>query len=358
MSVLTSSFGALSGGQPVTRYTIVNRGGARASFLDYGATWQEMLVPDRTGQMTDVVLGYDTAAEYAKNSMYFGATIGRVANRIKGAGFTLEGHDYRLAANDGGSCIHGGTSGFDKAMWNAKTEEQSVIFSRFSPDGEEGFPGDLSVMVSFTLYDDNTLSIRYFAVSSKTTVLNLTNHAYFHLGGQGSGPVTAHTLMIDADQFTRTGPDIVPTGEIVPVRSGPLDFTVPKPIGRDIDACVEQMDTARGYDHNFVLNHPEGGVERFARTFDPASGIAMEAYTDQPGVQLYTPASLGGMCGKQGAVYGDRPAFCLETQHFPDAMAHPDFPSIVLLAGDIFTSETFYRFSAEASRAAVDESAV
>lgn len=347
MSVSISEFGKLPSGEAVLRYTITNASGAHASFLGYGATWQTMFVPNRRGEFVDVVLGYDTLEEYQKYTMFLGAVVGRVANRIKGARFTLNGAEYRLAANNNGNCLHGGNAGFDKKVWKAETDGDSVIFSLTSPDGDENFPGSLSAVVIYSLSEDDALSIQYLVNTDADTIQNLTNHAYFNLAGQGGGSIRDQVLSIDADRFTRFDETIVPTGEIAPVFGTPLDFTRPKPIGRDLDAKSDGMDYAGGYDHNFVLNHKKGGLERVATASDPAGGVAMDVYTDQPGVQLFTAPDFSHMVGKGGVRYGARPAFCLETQHFANAMEHPNFPSIVLRAGEVFSSETIYRFRVE-----------
>ena len=345
MSVTKAPFGRMPDGEEIFVYTITNASGASCSLLDYGATWRSMLVPNRSGVLTDVVLGFETLEEYRKQEWYIGATIGRVANRIGGARFTLNGEEYSLFANDSGNCSHGGNIGFDKRRWKAAVEEQTVVFSRFSPDGEEGFPGNLSAMVAYTLTEDNALSIRYFAVSDRDTLCSLTNHAYFNLAGQGSGSVLDQTLFIDADRFTCIDPTILPTGEIKFVEGTPLDFRAAKPIGRDVASHEFLMDAALGYDHNFVLNHPQGGLECVARAFDPAGGIKLDVLTDQPGIQLFTPYDMCGLSGKVGAVYHGRAGFCLETQHFANAMRNPHFPSIVLKAGDLYTTETVFRFT-------------
>ena len=347
MSVSVSEFGRLPSGEAVLRYTITNQHGASASILNYGATWQSMFVPNRKGEMVDVVLGYDTIEDYQKNYMYLGATIGRVANRIKNARFTLGGVEYKLAANNGPSCLHGGLVGFDKRIWQAQIDGDSVFFSLTSPDGEEGFPGTLSAVVIYALDEENALSIQYLINSDQDTIQNMTNHAYFNLAGQGQGNVLGQLLQIHADKFTRIDSTTVPTGEIVPVFGTPLDFTKAKPIGQGIDAKVEQIDTAGGFDHNFVLNRKTNGVEKIATAVDPVGGVAMDVYTDQPGVQLFTAPDFSYMTGKGGVQYGPRPSFCLETQHFADALNHPNFPSIVLHAGEVFSSETIYRFRVE-----------
>ena len=345
MSVSISEFGRLPSGEAVLRYTITNPSGASVSLLNYGATWQTMFVPNKKGELVDVVLGYDTIDGYLSNHMYLGATIGRVANRINHARFSLNGVEYRLAANNGDACLHGGIVGFDKKIWQAQIDGDTVIFSLNSPDGDEGFPGALSVVVMYSLSEDNALSIQYLINTDSDTIQNMTNHAYFNLAGKGT--VLDQVLQIDAKQCTRIDKDVTPTGEISPVFGTPLDFTKPKPIGRDIATKGELVDVIGGFDHNFVLDHPKGGVERIASVVDPVGGIAMDVYTDQPGVQLFTPPDFTGMLGKGGAQYGPRPAFCLETQHFASAMDFSHFPSIVLHAGEIFSSETIYRFRVE-----------
>ncbi len=346
MSVTVTEIGRMPSGEAVIRYTITNKNGASASFLNYGATWQTMFVPNRKGELVDVVLGYDTVEEYQKNYMYLGCTVGRVANRIKDARFTLNGTEYKLPVNNGDACLHGGNVGFDKKIWQAQIDGDAVFFSLTSPDGDEGFPGTLSVVVIYTLDDENALSIRYLLNSDADTIQNMTNHAYFNLAGQQSS-VLEQTLWINASRTTRIDKDVLPTGEIVPVRGTPLDFTKAKPIGRDIKGKGEMVDVIGGYDHNFVIDRKGSEVEKIATAIDPVGGIAMDVYTDQPGVQLFTPPDFTYMTGKNGVQYGIYPAFCLETQHFADAMNHPEFPSIVLHAGEVFSSETVYHFRVE-----------
>ena len=347
MSVSVSEFGKLPSGEAVLRYTITNTSGASVSLLNYGAIWQTMFVPNRKGERVDVVLGYDTVEDYLKNHMYLGATIGRVANRIKHARFSLNGKEYVLAANLNGNCLHGGVVGFDKKVWKAEIDGDSVIFTLTSPDGDEHFPGELTVAVIYSLSEENALSIRYLLNSDADTIQNMTNHAYFNLAGQGAGNVLEQTLWIDADRSTRISSDVLPTGEIAYVFGTPLDFTKPKPIGQDIAAKAELIDVIGGFDHNFVLNHQQGELAHIATVVDPKGGVAMDVYTDQPGIQLFTPPDFTYMTGKSGVQYGKYPAFCLETQHFANAMDHPHFPSIVLRAGEVFSSETVYAFRVE-----------
>ena len=346
MSVSVSEFGRLPSGEAVSLYTITKPSGASAALLDYGATWQKMLVPNRSGELVDVVLGYDTIEGYLENKMYLGATVGRVANRIKNARFSLNGTEYKLAANDGDACLHGGIAGFDKKIWQAQIDDDSVIFTLTSPDRDEGFPGELSVVVVYSLGDDNALSIRYLLNTDRDTIHNMTNHAYFNLAGHTGGTILEQTLQVDADRFTRITEEILPTGEFAPVDGTPIDFRKAKPLGQDIDADAELVHTIGGFDHNFVLNHSKGGVELAATAADPIGGVVMDVYTDQPGVQLFTPIDFSYMTGKGGEKYGPHPAFCLETQHFGNSMDNPQFPSIVLRAGEVFSSETIYHFKA------------
>lgn len=347
MSVSVSEIGKLPSGEAVLRYTITNASGANASLLNYGAIWQTMFVPNRNGELVDVVLGYDTVEDYQKNHMYLGATVGRVANRIKHARFALNGKEYALTANLNGHCLHGGVVGFDKKIWKAEVDGDSVVFTLTSPDGDEHFPGELSVAVIYSLSEDNALSIRYLLNSDADTIQNMTNHAYFNLAGQGTESVLEQTLWIDANRSTQIDREVLPTGEIISVFGTPLDFTKPKPIGKDIAAKAELIDAIGGFDHNFVLNHKEGELAKIATAIDPKGGVAMDVYTDQPGVQLFTPPDFTYMTGKNGVRYGKYPAFCLETQHFANAMDNPGFPSIVLRAGEVFSSETVYQFRVE-----------
>ena len=344
MSVTKTRFGTMPSGEEVVLFTLANPSGASCSLLSYGATWRSMTVPNRANEPVDVVLGFDTLEEYTSQEWYIGATIGRVANRIGGAQFVLNDNIYHLCPNDCGNCSHGGKVGFDKRVWRAIAQENTVLFFLESPDGEENFPGTLRVSVRYTLREDNALIIRYHAISSQDTLCNLTNHAYFNLAGQGAGNVLGQLLRIDAEAFTRIDANMLPTGEIARVAGTPLDFRAFKPIGRDIDADCERMREAQGYDHNFVLRRHGKGVELVAEAYDPIGGIALDVLTDQPGVQLFTPFNLYGIAGKSGATYGARAGFCLETQHFANATQHAHFPSIVLHAGELYSSETIYHF--------------
>ncbi len=343
MSVTKRFFGTLSTGEAVHCYTLSN-GWVSVSALDYGCTLQSILVPDREEKLVDVVLGYDTALAYEQGSSSFGAFVGRYANRIAHSRFPLNGRMICLKPNEGENHLHGVLG---KCLYEAETGETFVTFRRRSPSGEEGYPGALDIAVTYTLGQDNALRLDYQVRSDADTVLNLTNHSYFNLSGHDSGSIGAQILRLNASRFTPLGPGSIPTGELRAVAGTPFDFRAPKPLGRDIDADDEQIQTGSGYDHNFVLDAP--GLEQpFAVAECGRTGIRMECYTTQPGVQLYTgnflleDAALGQ--GKGGARYGNREAFCLETQHFPDAPNKPEFPSTLLKAGELYHEVTVYRF--------------
>ncbi len=342
MSISTFSFGQLSDGTEVTAYRIENRAGASVTLIDYGAAIQSLKVPDRHENLTDVVLGYDTAAEYEANDGFLGATIGRVGNRIGGASFYLNGTVYPLAKNDNENCLHGGVRGFDKYVWEGRFTPMgdSVTFTRVSPDGEEGFPGNLTVSVTFTLTEDNALRIRYDADTDQDTLVSLTNHAYFNLEGRGS--VLEHLLTINADRFCENDPFCLPTGKLLQVESTPFDFRNEKTIGHDLYADDVQLKNGGGYDHCYVLSGRHAAVLT-AR----GSGIRMQVFTDMPGMQLYSSNFLGPRPCHGGEVFGLRSSVALETQLFPNAMNCYAFPSPVLRAGKHMTSETIYAFDCE-----------
>ena len=341
-------FGAMPDGTPITLYTLTNEKGLEARVMNYGAILVSLKVPDRDGHSADVTLGFDSLDPYFKQSPYFGATVGRYANRIGKARFTLNGVEYKLPANNGVNCLHGGLRGFDKHVWKeVAASGDSVRLAYESADGEEGFPGKLDTRVTYTITPANELRLDYHAVAAQDTVLNLTNHSYFNLKGEGSGTILDHRIQIMADRFTPTGPDQIPTGALSPVAGTPLDFRTPQLIGARIDADDENIRYGKGYDHNYVINGAAGKLRICARVEDPGSGRVMEVLTDQPGVQFYTGNNLDGTIhGKGGKVYPTRSAFCLETQHFPDSPNEPKFPSTVLRAGRTFTSTTIYRFPA------------
>jgi aldose 1-epimerase len=337
-------------GTPVKLFTLTNSKGMVAKITTYGAIVTELRVPDRNGKIDDVVLGFDNLDQYLKGHPYFGAVAGRVANRIAKGKFTLDGKDYTLAINNGPNHLHGGLKGFDKVVWQAKQVEinstHALQLKYLSKDGEEGYPGNLEVTVTYTLTDENELRIDYSATTDKSTPVNLTNHSYFNLAG--SGDIGRHELMINADRYTVTDDTLIPTGEIVPVKGTPLDFTRPTPIGARIN---EIKRTPPGYDDNFVLNSGGKSLALAAQVYEPTSGRVMEVSTTEPGVQFYSGNFLDGtLTGKNGVVYKQHTGFCLETQHFPDSINHPNFPSPILRPGKTFKSTTVYKFGARGAR--------
>ncbi len=335
------AFGKLSGGELVTAYRISNRTGMQAVILDYGCIVQSLTVPNREGGETDVVLGYDSAAEYEAHGGFFGAAIGRVGNRIGGSAFTLDGETYRLPANEGGNHLHGGAQGFDRRLWSAECRGEKLVFSRTSPDGEEGYPGALAVQITYELLDGNALRIRYDAKTDRATPVNLTNHSYFNL--HGGGDVLGHTLQLNAGAYTEIDEQWIPTGRLLPVAGTPMDFRQPKEIGRDLHADFEQLRLAGGYDHNYVL----GGADYAARLYGPDSGILMTVETTEPGVQVYSGNSITPRRGKNGAALTIHSGVCLETQNFPDAVHHSDFPCPILRPDSRFHSTTTFTFSVQ-----------
>ena len=331
MAISKRHFGTLPDGAPVYAWTLVNNRGLQAEVLDYGVIIRSVTVPDRKGRPVDVVLGFDALEDYLTDRSYLGATIGRCANRIKDASFTLDGKTYALSTTFGPYHLHGGKVGFNKRLWTAVQVDETVVFSRTSADGEEGYPGNLHVQVTVSWQGDS-LVLQYEARTDQTTVVNFTNHSYFNLNGAGNGNVHRHLLQINADQYTPTGPDGFPTGEMAPVEGTAMDFRTAKPIGRDLKFFG-------GYDTNFVLkDHP------VARAVGDKTGITMVTNTDQPGMQLYTAPPMIGRRGKDGKKYGHHGAFCLETQHHPDSIHHPQWPTCILQPGETFRSFTSYTF--------------
>lgn len=347
-------FGKTPDGHEVSLYTLSNKSGMQVSITNYGGTITSIKVPDRNKHFDDVVLGFDTLDGYTSpsNKSYFGATIGRYANRIAHGTFTLDGKTYHVPTNEGTNALHGGTVGFNKRVWTAKEfstgHGQALELHYLSPDGEMGFPGDLSVTVRFSLNDQNELRIEYIATTDKPTVLNLTNHSYFNLSGQGNGTILHDKVTLAADNFTPVNKNLIPTGEIKSVVGTPFDFLKPMVIGARIHDDNEQLKLAKGYDHNWVLNNKGQSIALAAKVEDPQSGRVLEVLTNQPGIQFYTGNQLDGTThGKGGKVYPQFGALCLETQHFPDSPNHPDFPSTVLRPGQKFDRTTIFRFSTE-----------
>jgi aldose 1-epimerase len=342
-----SDFGTTHDGESVEMYTLVNRNGLRARVMTYGATLTELHVPDRNGRLADVVLGFSKFEPYLKGHPFFGSTAGRYANRIGKARFTLNSKVYSLAANNGPNCLHGGLKGFDKRVWKARDVSTSagaaVEFSYNSPDGEEGFPGNLNILVTYTLTHADELRIDYQATTDKDTVVNLTNHSYFNLAGEGELDVLGHILKLNADRYTPVDETSIPIGEIVPVRASVMDFTSPIPIGARWN---DLKGTPGGYDHNYVINQIHADeLTLAADVSEPGSGRRMRIYTTEPGVQLYTGNFLDGtLTGKSGRSYMKNAGFCLETQHYPDSPNKPQFPSTVLKPGDVYRTTTIHKF--------------
>ena len=351
MKVTSEPWGKTKAGQAVSLFTLSN-GSIETKITNYGGIIVRLQVPDKAGKVADVVLGKDTLADYEAGHPFFGTITGRYANRIAGASFKLDGVEYKIGkAGNGAHTLHGGVSGFDKKVWGAEAATRDdavgVVMTYTSADGEEGYPGELKTKVSYWLSKDNTLRIDYEAVTSKPTVVNLTNHSYFNLGGYDSGTILGHGLQIHADRYTVTNKDLIPTGEIASLNGTPLDFSKSQPIGDRIDADFEALRFGLGYDHNYILSSTETGLKPCARVRDPKSGRVMEVRTTCPAVQLYTANHMKDVKGKDDATYPFRAAFCLETQHYPDSPNHDNFPSTVLRPGETYRQSTTFTFSAE-----------
>jgi aldose 1-epimerase len=347
-------YGTTQDGRSVDIYTLTNTHGLRVRFLSYGGVISEIHTPDRTGRLDNIVLGLGNLHDYETISAHYGAITGRYANRIAGAQFTLNGQTYHLIANNGANSIHGGPNALDKQVWDvAQTQIANGVaatLSYVSKDGDQGFPGTLTMHVTYTLSDDNALRIDYVVSTDKDTVINFTNHSYFNLAGNGSGSVEDQMLLVNADKYTPfRGPDAIPTGEIASVEGTPLDFRQMTPIGARLRSSFQQMIYARGYDHNFVVNRRPGDELSFAaRGYDPRSGRVIDCLTTEPGVQVYTSNGLNGsVVGSSGTAYRQTEAFTLETQHFADSPNQPNFPSTVLKPGQDYRSSTIYRFATD-----------
>jgi aldose 1-epimerase len=343
--VTKSVFGNTPDGAKVEIYTL-EEGAIKARIMTYGARLVSLEVPDRSGKVADIVLGYDNLAGYTDNKeAYFGAIVGRYGNRIAHATFSLDGKRYQLPANDGVNTLHGGIIGFNKLVWQGHEIPHGVELTVVSKDGDQGFPGTLTARVRYTL-EANALKIEYFATTDKDTVLNLTNHSYFNLAGEGQGDILKHVVMIPADRYTPVDSGLIPTGELAPVAGTPLDFHQATAIGARINDDNEQLKLGRGYDHNYVLNEKIGTLQEAARVTEPTTGRVLTVETTQPGVQFYSGNFLDGtLHGKQGHVYGLRTGFCLETQHFPDSPNHPKFPTSELKPGQTYHEVTVFKFS-------------
>ena len=341
MKIRKKTFGVLSSGKKVSLFTVSNNN-MSFSVTNYGCIITSIIVPSVYGKKDDIALGYSTLEGYTKNGPFLGALVGRYANRISGAAFHLGGETYRLTANDNGNCLHGGKPGYHKMVWKASSfsniHETGIMFRRTSPAGEQGFPGNLDLRVSYSLTADNDIIIRYSAKTDEPTPVNLTNHTYFNLGGQDSGSVLDHQVQLFADRYVPVDAHCIPSGEICDVAGTPFDFRSPKAIGKDIAA------TGNGYDHNWEINRAGDALNPVAGVFEPVSGRAMTVYSTQPGVQFYTGKSLNDEIGKDGEIYGRNAGFCLETQHFPDSPNRKEFPDSILLPGDEYRHQTVWHF--------------
>lgn len=355
-SLTITPFGRLSDGREASVYSLVNDRGMRVDLTNYGAIVVRLMTPDRTGRIDDVVLGYNQLDDYLKATPYFGAIVGRYGNRIAAGKFSLDGQVYSLATNNtpaGIPChLHGGTVGFDKVLWQAepflKENNPGVVFRYRSRDGEEGYPGNLEVAVTYTLTKDNALRIDYHATTDRATPVNLTHHSYFNLRGEGTGDIMGHVLTIRATRTTPVNAGLIPTGQFAPVAGTPFDFTTPRAIGERVNADDEQIRFGGGYDHNWVLDQSGGEPALAAAVFEPVSGRTMEVWTGEPGLQFYSGNFLDGTnVGKSGRAYQHRTGFCLETQHFPDSPNQPAFPTTILRPDQTYSSTTIYKFGAK-----------
>ena len=345
-SLAASEFGSVDG-QAVKLFTLTNNSGAEVAIAEYGGIVVSLKVPDRDGNLGDVVLGFEDLDSYIADTPYFGAITGRYANRIAGGRFEIDGIAYELPVNNGPNSLHGGIKGFDKVIWHGEATESGdgVTFTYVSADGEEGYPGTLESKVTYSWTDGNELRIDYVASTDKPTVVNLTNHSYFNLKDGGASPILDHELMISADSYTPVDATSIPTGEIAPLTGTPLDFREPTAIGARIDDETEQLTFGSGYDHNYVLNAAPEGLTHAATVFEADSGRAMDVLTSEPGVQFYSGNFLDGhLVGKGGTAYEHRAGLCLETQHFPDSPNHAEFPSTILRPGEAYSTTTVYRF--------------
>lgn len=352
-TITHAPFGQMPDGRPVEIYTLRNARGAEARIMTYGGIVQSLSVPDKNGNFADVVLGYDHLQGYLVKNPYFGALVGRYANRIAAGKFTLEGQAYTVTTNNGGNALHGGRVGFDKVLWQVEQaavgpEGAEIQLSYLSKDGEEGFPGNLKVHARYVFTDRNELKLEFSATTDRATVINLSHHSYFNLAGQGSGDVLGHVVTIYSDTITPLGTNQIPTGEFAKVAGTPFDFRQPTAIGARINVPDPALQQARGYDHNWVINKPLGQFGLLARVVEPGSRRVLEVWSDEPGLQFYTGNFLNNtITGKSGAVYQQHAGLCLEPQHYPDSPNKPQFPPVVLQPGQTFRSTIVYKFGAQ-----------
>ena len=345
-SIQQARFGTLPSGEQVSVFTLTNAAGMTVKILDFGGIITEIHVPDRDGVFGDVALGFDTLEPYLTDSPYFGALIGRYGNRIAGGRFTLDGQDYALPVNNGKNHLHGGVPGFDRVQWQSRIDGDALVLRYHSADGEQGYPGNLDVTVRYSLDEDNELAVHFNAVTDRATPVNLTQHSYFNLAGGGS--ILDHRIAIDAGHFIAIDADLIPDGAPAPVDGTPFDFRSARAIGEQIGADDEQLHHGGGYDHCFVLNKPlENAMRRAARVVDPGSGRVLELVTQEPGVQFYSGNFLDGSLTGKGQAYGHRSGFALEPQHFPDSPNQPAFPNTILRPGEVYETESRFRFSVE-----------
>ena len=345
MAVEKSFFGKYPDGRDITLYTITNGRGMQAAVTDIGAALVKLLVPDAQGGLTDVVLGFARGEDYLDNDSFVGVVIGPSANRIGNASFQVDGVTYHVDANDGPNNLHSDKGkAYHKWLWNTEISDNSVTFFLEDSDGNMGFPGNKKVSVTYTLDEENALTLHYHGASDKRTILNLTNHTYFNLDGHDSGSMEDHELCLAAEKYTPAGPGSIPTGQFAPVAGTPMDFTTPKKVGRDINADTEQLRIGGGYDHNWVIDGWDGTLRHFATVKAPKSGRVMKAYTTLPGVQFYAGNFIDTQAGKDGVTYGVRMGLCLETQYFPDSANHPEFPSNIFGGDREYDSVTVYKF--------------
>jgi len=347
--ITQAPYGRLANGQAITEFTLANANGLVAKIIDFGGIITELHAPDREGRFADVVLGLDTLTAYEGENPYFGALIGRYGNRIAGDRFTLDGRDVVLPANDGENHLHGGPDGFHKRKWQASVEGDSLRLAYRSVDGEQGYPGNLDTVVYYELNDDNELVVRFEAVTDQPTPVNLTQHSYFNLAGEGD--ILEHLLTIDADTFVGIDAASIPLGTLSPVTGTPFDFRTPRPIGERVGQPDKQLRHGQGYDHNFVLNKPNGPeMTRAAHVLEPVSGRVLELFTEEPGVQFYSGNFLDGSLSGKGRSYGHRSGFCLEPQHFPDSPNRPRFPNVILRPGQVYRTASRFRFSVQGAQ--------
>lgn len=351
MGIVKELFGVLPENKKVYLFTVKNRNGMTIKISNFGAALVSLMVPDKYGRFDDIVLGYDNLQGYIDGKFFFGATIGRNANRIRNSRIKINDQIYSLTKNEGENQLHGGIKGFDKVLWSSKTytdneENQCIELSYLSRDGEEGYPGNLSARIIYTLSDDNKFKIDYFAISDKDTIVNMTNHSYFNLSGHSSGSILKHQVMINSDKFTANDESSIPTGEIRSVEDTPMDFRELTTVGKNISSNYDQIIYGHGYDHNWILNKKDNDLGMAAKVFDPYSRRVMEVYTTKPGVQFYSGNYINESQNcKDNACYAKNNALCLETQYFPDAINHDNFKSPVLKAGDEYKHMTIYKFS-------------